>query len=267
VIRALLLCGAAPLALASAALAGDRDFCADRPGKDTPPCVLDQGRWQVEVSFADGVFQRQRGVATDAWTFGDFEIRYGLTPALEAEVAWSPYATVTSHDRATGARFHASGVGDLAFALRQNLRNPDGSGFSVAVEPFAVAPTGALGISADKWAGGVLIPIGVDLAHGTGLALTPEVDIVPDADGSGAHLAWSGVVGLSHAVGQVSLAADVWAAINDDPAGHTTFASFDISAAWQPEALKDVQFDVGVNVGLTAETPDVEVLAGVAKRF
>ncbi|RZJ74508.1 MAG: transporter, partial [Brevundimonas sp.] len=35
--------------LAQDASSAPRDFCADRPGKGTPTCVLDQGRWQVEL--------------------------------------------------------------------------------------------------------------------------------------------------------------------------------------------------------------------------
>jgi hypothetical protein len=229
--------------------------------------VLDAGRWQVEAGIADGAFQRQGGIETDAWSFGDLEVRRGLTSTLEAEVTWTPYATVRVHDRATGARFRDSGSGDLGLALRQNLRNPDGSAFSVAVQPYVTAPTGADGIGAGKWAGGVLVPIGADLGGGAGLALTPELDIVADADGAGAHLAWSGVIGVSRGLGAVTLAADVWAQLDDDPAGASTQASFDLSAAWRPAALKDIQLDVGVNLGLTADTPDVEILAGLAKRF
>ena len=42
--------------LTGAARAQERDFCADRPGKGSPPCVLDKGRFQVEVSGADAAF-------------------------------------------------------------------------------------------------------------------------------------------------------------------------------------------------------------------
>ena len=33
-----------------AALADERDFYTDRPGKDTPSCTLDPGRLQIEAS-------------------------------------------------------------------------------------------------------------------------------------------------------------------------------------------------------------------------
>jgi hypothetical protein len=29
---------------------GLRDFCPDRPGKGTPPCILDKGHIQAEMS-------------------------------------------------------------------------------------------------------------------------------------------------------------------------------------------------------------------------
>lgn len=252
---------------AGAARAQERPFCADRPGKDTPPCVLDAGRWQVEASFADYALQRQDGVETKAWSFGDLEVRRGLAPRLEAQLYWSPYVTVRVRDDATGLVDKSSGSGDLALALRWSLRNPDGGGFSAALQPYVSAPTGADGIGAGKWAGGVLLPVGIELPGGAGLALTPEVDVTPDADGNGAHLAWSGVAGMSRGFGPVTLAADVWAQLDDDPAGRTTQATLDLSAAWTPAPVRDLQLDVGVNLGLTEDTPDVEVLAGIAKRF
>jgi hypothetical protein len=50
-----------------------------------------------------------------------------------------------------------------------------------------------------------------------------------------------------------------------DPAGTGKQASWDIAAAYQPN--KNLQLDVGANVGLNSQTPDVEVYTGVSVRF
>jgi hypothetical protein len=244
---------------------GGRDFCADRPGKDTPACILDVGRIQFETSLVDYTHDRQAGVSTDTTDYGDLELRFGLTPTLEAEIAWSPYVTIRTHGG--GVHDRVSGSGDLTFGVRQSLRNPDGSGFSAAIQPFVTAPTGRSGIGAGAWQGGVIVPLTWQVSDAVGVGLTPELDVVPDQDGHGAHLAWTGVAAASRQVGSVTLAADLWVSRDEDPAGATTQASLDVDAAWQPASLKDLQFDVGVNAGLNHDTPDVEAYFGLARRF
>nr|QQZ49043.1 hypothetical protein JKL49_17735 [Phenylobacterium glaciei] len=70
---------------------------------------------------------------------------------------------------------------------------------------------------------------------------------------------------MSHGFGPVQLGVELWASRDDDPAGATTQASFDLTAAWTPS--DNVQLDVGLNAGLNHDTPDIEVYAGLARRF
>ena len=50
--------------------ADERDFCAQRPGKATPPCVLDAGHLQIETGLVDAVFQHGGGVHDDTYALG-----------------------------------------------------------------------------------------------------------------------------------------------------------------------------------------------------
>jgi hypothetical protein len=240
-----------------------RDLCANRPGRGSPPCVLDTGRFQVEVGLIDATHDKQAGVTTDTLLAGDLALRFGVTPTGEAELAWSPYI----HVRDSSAGGSSSGYGDLTLAWRQSLRNPDGSGVSAAVQPFIVAPVGKAGFGAGAWQGGVVLPVSVALPHGFGLGLTPQVAVVRNQNHDGAHLAWTGVIGLSRPVGPVTLGTEVYVNYDDDPAGHATSETLDLSAAWTPAALKDVQLDIGLNTGLNRQTPDYEAYAGIARRF
>lgn len=243
----------------------ERPLCANRPGKGSPPCVLDQGRFQVEISGVDFTRDRNAGVTTETALIGDLGLRYGLTPTLEAELAWSPYVQTREHGGGPSSR--VSGVGDLTLAFRKSLANPDGSGLSVAIQPFVTAPTGRSGIGADAWQGGVVLPVAIALSDSLGLGLTTELDVAANSSGHGSHAAGSFAAGLGKSVGPVSLGAELWTRIDDDPAGHTTQASFDLSAAWVPPSLPDMQFDVGANAGLNRDTPDLEAYFGLARRF
>ena len=137
----------------------------------------------------------------------------------------------------------------------------------MAVQPFVVAPTGADGIGGDAWQGGVIVPVSIPLNSDWSLSLSPEVDARPDTDGSGRHAGYVLAGGVGRMVGPVNLGAELWVDVDDDPAGRVTQTSFDLTAAWTPKALKDVQLDASAYVGLNRRTPDLELVVGVAHRF
>jgi hypothetical protein len=259
----------AALAAASAAHAQEaaRDFCADRPGKGSPPCVLDAGRFQAELGVADGAWSRGGGFSTDDESFGALELRLGLTGTVEGQLAWTAHERVRDEDRATGDASTAKGPGDVTISLRWSLRHPGGDGVSVALQPFVSAPTGSGGIGDGTWLTGVIAPVSLPLNADWSLALSPELSARPDADGSGRHAGFGGAVGVGRSVGPVALGVELWADRDQDPSGHVTSASFDLTAAWTPGSAKDLQLDVSAYVGLNRDTPDLELAVGVAKRF
>jgi hypothetical protein len=256
-----------PAGGAALAQSAPRDFCPDRPGKGSPPCVLDVGRFQAELGLADAAYSRGGGTSTDETAFGAVELRLGLTPTVEGQLSWTAHERVRQKDRATGATSTVDGAGDLGLALRWSLRNPGGDGFSVALQPFVTAPTGADGIGGEKWQGGLIAPISVPLNADWSLALSPEADVRPDADGSGRHAGFAGAVGVGRSFGPVSLGVELWADLDDDPAGRVTSASFDLTAGWTPASVPDLQIDASAYLGLNRDTPDLELVVGVAKRF
>jgi hypothetical protein len=228
-----------------------RDFCADRPGKATPACILDRGRLQLETGLADASLDR----GPDSYLLGQTEARFGVTRRTELEATWTPF----SHGDGR------SGVGDLSFGFRTALTNPDGKGAAASWQVFATAPTATHGQGAGGWEGGTRLPVSADLTDGFSLGVTPEADLRRDADGHGRHAALSGAVALSHDLAGASVAVELWGEHDADPAGHMNQASFDLSAAWM--VAHDLQLDAGANAGLTRATPDVELYVGVARRF
>lgn len=244
-----------------------RDFCADRPGKGTPTCILDQGHWQVELGLFDAAQQRGGDVKVESWAYGDTFLRYGLTPTTEIQFGLTPYTREKTTDRATGISETADGVGDLSVGFRHSLANPDGSGLSVALAGFLTAPTGSRAVRADGFEGGVVLPISVPLNDDWGLSLSPEIDVVADSDGDGRHAAYTMVAGVGRSYGQWALGAELYVSRDDDPVEAVTQSSFDLTAVWSPPMLADSQLDFGVNFGLNDDSPDVEFGVGLARRF
>ena len=67
------------------------------------------------------------------------------------------------------------------------------------------------------------------------------------------------------ATDKLSLSGELWGQWDWDPAGTGKQASADGSIAYL--LSDDVQIDGGANFGLNRQTPDVELYAGVSKRF
>lgn len=263
----MLLLGGAMLGLSVPAQAEEaRDLCADRPGLGTPACTVEPGRMVLELGLGDWTREKDAASRTDTVVAGDALLRIGVTDSLEAQVGWTAYGHVRTRDRLTGAIDKADGVGDVTLALRQNLHNPDGSGFSVALMPYATVPAGGSAIGAGDWGAGLIVPVSFDLGHGLSLGLTPEVDAAVDGDGNGRHLAYGSVAGLGFSLSDaVSGAIEAQVTHDHDPDGHATQALAGLSFAWQPSDA--MQFDVGLNLGLNRASADSELYLGIVRRF
>jgi hypothetical protein len=258
--------GAATLAFcAQAAQAQEtREFCPDRPGLGTPACTIDRGRAALELGLLDWTHDSESGVETDDVSTADLLLRYGLTDSLEVQLGWTAY----THGRArfAGVTESADGVGDVLVALRQNLLNPDGSGFSIAVMPYVTLPAGSDGIGAGDWGGGLIVPMSQELAGGFSLQFTAEADAAVDADGDGRHFAYGGVIGLGIPITDaIGATAELSAGRDEDPSGHSSEILAGLSAGWMPS--DDFQLDVGANIGLNDSAADVQLYLGIAKRF
>ena len=236
-----------------------RDFCAERPGKGTPPCILDKGRIQAEVGLADAVIERGHGARGVTYAISAAEFRMGLTTRLEAEVGWTPYIIDRQHGAGT-----VRGTGDALVGARFALTDPDKIGPALSIQGFVTAPTATHGLGAGGWTGGVRLPASLPIGS-SALGLTPEVDIVRDSRGHGTHLAWSNTIGVSRDLGTASFGTELWGQVDDDPSRRVYKASADFTAALL--IGKNAQLDAGVNIGLNHATADAEVYAGIAKRF
>lgn len=257
---------AATMLLAAGTARADplRDFCPDRPGLGTPACTMDAGHAAVELGLGDWTLTRQSGEREDDLATGDLLVRYGLTSSLEMQVGWTAYTHVRT--RSGNIVTRNGGTGDVFVALRQNLHNPDGSGFSIALMPYATLPTGSDGIGAGDWGAGLLVPMSYELPHGFALGLTAEADAAVDADGNGRHLAYSAIFGLDVPLAEkLGATAELSVGRDEDPGGHSTQEIAGLSIGWTPN--DNLQLDVGANAGLNRNAPDVEVYFGVARRF
>lgn len=250
--------------IATPVWAQEREYCPERPGLNTPPCIIDKGHVSVETSLADWTLDKSGGDRTDTVLIGDTKVRIGLSDTMEAQVGWTPFGI--DRERGDGTVERTTGVGDVSLGVKANLLHPDGDGFSVAVLPYVTLPVGRSGIGAGDWGAGALIPLTYDLSQTVTLEATPEVDAAVDEDGDGRHLAYSGTAGLAlKPIDAVTLTGELQVERDRDPAGHETRALAALSVGVM--AGRNLQFDLLGAAGLNHDAPDLEVYGGVAARF
>jgi hypothetical protein len=252
--------GAAPATAAEL-----RPLCADRPGLETPACTVDAGHVQFEVGLGDWVHDSQPDVRTDTILAGDVLARIGLSETTEARIGWTAYGHQRERDRATGVIDRTARTGDVTIGVKQNLRNPDGSGLSIALLPYAVLPVGGNPIGAGAWGTGLTGAITYELTDALQIVASPEIAAAADEDRRG-HLQYGGEFGASaQLTNAITATVDVEWLRDHDPEEHETEALAGLSIAWQPRPM--LQFDLGSNIGLDHTSPDVELYFGVTRKF
>jgi hypothetical protein len=263
------------LFLATACLSGGpafadqlRDYCPDRPGLATPSCIVDRGHVSLEIGLADWTLDKMADMRSDQILTGDYLARLGVTHSTEIQIGWTSYGRLRTRDRTTGSVQVQHRTGDITLGISQNIRNPDGSGYSVSVLPSVTLPVGRSPIGAGDWGAGVRLPVSIALNDVFSLGLTPEMDAAVDADGEGRHLAYGSVAGLAMKVSESVTATLEYMAMRDhdpDRTVRSTQSLASLSVGWQP--TDDLQFDIGSVAGLNRQTADIEVYAGISRRF
>ena len=251
------------LALLLAAAVETTPICTDRPAKANAVCTVPAGTFQLESSL-------DRLDLGEAWRNARRprnSRRVGAKPGLSArsdvQLGFTPYARLTASEY--GQRSRASGFGDLTARYKQRLTAAS-SPLQVGAIAFVKLPTAVHGLGNRKVEGGLAIPASFAAGGPLTLTLGPELDLLADAEGKGRHLALANVVNLSAPVApRLTIAGELWTNLNFDPAGTVKQASADAALAYA--LSNDVQLDAGANLGLTRDTPDIELYAGASLRF
>jgi hypothetical protein len=258
------LLGGLLLCVSSAASADEAPICAARPGKSTPACTVPAGHLQLETGLVDWTLDKQGGAKDRSLVVGETAFKYGLTESSDIEIDVTPWQRSTS--RSADVRDRTSGIGDVTVAYKRQLTAGDAP-VQIAALPFVKIPTAKHSLGTGKWEAGLMVPIGASIPKTPfSLGATPELDWVADGDGHGHHLAMTQVASLGWAASdRFGISAELWGNWDWDPDGTTRQYSADGSIAYLVN--EGLQLDAGANVGLNRNTPDLELYAGISKRF
>lgn len=259
----LLLAAPAAAQVVPTASTAESTICTDRPTNGNFACTVPRGMVQIEADLFGWETSRRSGERVDVLVFSNPTVKFGLSDSSDIQFNWSPYARARSRD-AAGAVTINEGIGDLTVRFKQRLTAPEGH-FQLAVLPFVKLPTAPTSIGNGKVEGGVAIPINYSIDGGWTVTVGPQLDVFAISSGQGHHLGVTGLVNIAKQFGKVTLYNEIWTSHAFDAAGTFRQWSYDVALAWLP--TPNWQFDVGANIGLNRNTPDVYSYIGLSTRF
>jgi hypothetical protein len=196
----------------------------------------------------------------------DPTLKVGLTSQVDLELQFNGYTSTRVLDPSTGSTLsQADGAGDFVIRTKINLFGNDSGAVALALIPYVKLPTTAPTLGNNQVEGGVIAPLSIKLPAGFVLTLMPEVDVLRNANDSGKHTNFVGVLDLGYSVtDRLTVFAEVYGAAGTD--AHTPPA-YTADAAVAYLLTDTIQFDAGVNVGLNRDTPNLQLYSGISQRF
>ncbi len=243
-----------------------RTFSPDRPTRSNGPLTVDAGRFQYETDLVSYTHSNVGGISTRTFVALDPTLKVGLTQRMDLELQFNGYTSTRVLDPSTGAMLsQADGAGDFVIRTKINLFGNDRGAFAMALIPYVKLPTAAPTLGNNQVEGGMIAPLSIKLPAGLVLTLVPEVDVLRNANDSGKHANFVGVLDLGYAVtDHLTVFAEVYGAAGTD--AHTP-PVYTADAAVAYLLTETIQLDAGVNVGLNRNTPNLQLYSGVSQRF
>jgi hypothetical protein len=241
-----------------------REMSTDRPDKTESPYTVDAGHIQIETDLVAYTRDRSGGVTTETTDVLPFNFKIGLTNDSDIQFVYGSYSHVRVDGRG-GSKDSEDGAGDLVIRYKRNFWGNDGGQTAFGVMPFIKIPTSTFKDANDDVEGGVIVPLGVDLGGGIGLGMMTEVDILrSEVDGDYQPTFINSVTLGFDLTDKLGLYTEVYTERSAETGAHTIVT---LDAGLTYAVTENLQLDTGVNVGVTDAADDVNVFAGLSRRY
>lgn len=246
-----------------------RELSTDRPDKTESPYTVDAGRFQIELDIVTQSKNKTTNnlgekveTINSSWVFTNFKA--GLTHNIDLQVIASPLVQNQEHNLVNQTKSNQSGVSDTTVRLKVNLFGNDAGDIAMAVIPFVVLPTQSSSLGATKVEAGLSLPMSFSLPNEWSMGLMTHWHWL-STTGSDYNHQWINTITVGHDLsekwgGYLEIYSE-----SSDIKGEDWVATFDtgLTYAWS----SDVQFDFGVNIGLTEAADDLNPFLGWTYRF
>lgn len=244
-----------------------RDMSTDRPDRTESPYTVDAGHIQVETSLLDYTYEHHNPdepqVRTDNFSFIPSNLKVGLLNNTDLQIVLEPF--IHEYSRDDGSRSEKSGFGDIQTRLKVNVWGNDGGATALAVMPFIKFPTNNHALGKDDSEGGVIIPLGVALPADWNMGVMSEFDFNKNAEDHHYHTEYVQSITFSHTiVGELSGYVEFFSNVSAEEKAKWV-STVDIGLTYA--VSKDLQLDMGVNIGTTAAAEDLNPFCGLSWRY
>lgn len=256
----LVLAAAASAAAAEPRPSGSREMTTDRPDTTETPFTVEPGLMQLESSVATWTRDRQGGVRTTEWELAPFNLRVGVAKNLEAGIVITPHIHRTEQARG-GAKTTTRGIGDTVLRGKVNFWGNDGGATGFGLIADVKLPTAADGLGNDHTELALSLPLSFEVGLGwDGAAMTVIERLHTDAGKY--EVVWTNTLSFARDLGKdtgcflelVSTAGD---------GRHVLI--FDVGVTHR--LAENLQFDTGLNIGISQTAPDLGAFVGISRRF
>lgn len=241
-----------------------RDLSTDRPDKTESAYTVDVGRIQIETDLVAFTRDREDGVTVETLDVTPFNFKVGLTNDADLQIVYGSFSRVRV-DGPGGFSESESGAGDLVVRLKRNIWGNDGGRTALAIMPFLKFPTSTFDDANDDVEGGVIVPLAIELGNGMGLGLMTEVDFLRSESDGGYQPTFINSATVSF---ELTKTLGMYLEIFTERSAETdasTVVTFDAGLTYA--ATDNLQLDLGANIGVTNSADDLNVFAGMSRRF
>jgi hypothetical protein len=244
-----------------------REMDKDGPGATESPYTVDAGHFQIEMTLLAFSSEKDplegQKYELDAWAIAPMILKLGLFNQLDAHLVLEPYNVVD--ERLGTNRVRLRGFGDTTLRLKYNFWGNDRGRTAFAMTPYVKFPTSDRGLGNNSIEGGLILPLAVTLPGDFYLGLTTRFDAMRDEGEGGYHAEFMNSIAFGH---------DLF----EDVFGYMEFFSL-VSTEREAEWVgafglgviypltENLQFNAGLNVGLTRSADDWNPFLGMAWRF
>ena len=193
-------------------------------------------------------------------------LKLGVTKNVDLELQFTGYNWFSVTPRDNPANLASGrGAGDLLLRAKVNLFGNGGGGPALGLIPYVKLPTAAGSIGNGHTEGGLIASLALPLPGNFVLTLAPELDVLTNLTDPGHHLNATGIIDLGYSpIKAVTLFAELYAARGADQHIPPVY-TFDTAIAWM--LTNALQLDLGANIGLNRNAPNLQLYTGIAQRF
>lgn len=241
----------------------DPTICTDRPTNANAVCTTPAGRFQFEADLTNRT--RARGDVTTVTTISvaNTTLKRGLDDRSDIQLIFSPFVQIATE--AEGRRTTRSSVSDLTLRYKRRLSR-DGARWAYAVIPALTLPSASDDVGQGGVSAGIAVPVSRALTRRLTASISPQIDLLPDADDQGRPVAIQNLINLGFVLTDETTIFVEWFARNEfAPSETTNIYTADFAIAHL--VRRKVQIDAGANVGLNDAAPDLQVYAGLSVMF